>query len=386
MEENGITLIALVVTIVVLLILAGVSINLVLSNNGVISKAKDAKEKHLQAQENDTSYLNDVSDWIEQEASDNGTFSKYKVGDYVDYKPALETENDETKKTYSLTADKSGVEGEPQKIPYESGLKWRILNINEDTGKIDIVADPTTADVRFHGATGYNNGVYALNDICEQLYSNKAKGVTARSINLEDMEKNLTPEGFDVRNKYKHFNEAPYGKTVTNTGNNSNYPNSYKNEIGSGVDIARDKAETITQPDIINAVDPYKGSAYTSTLISGYTKAPTGNLTVTQTHYVIIINPTNYGAASSVLSVKFNGKSAFYWVAARYMDTYSDKSYLGIQIAETYLTGRNLFNTGGQEQGRKYPGDEDLYFLRPLVSLDASALTEKTGNTWSVNL
>lgn len=42
-RESGITLIALVVTIVVLLILAGVSINLVLGNNGIISKAKDAK-------------------------------------------------------------------------------------------------------------------------------------------------------------------------------------------------------------------------------------------------------------------------------------------------------------------------------------------------------
>ena len=42
-QGNGITLIALVVTIVVLLILAGVSISLVLNNNGVISKAKDAK-------------------------------------------------------------------------------------------------------------------------------------------------------------------------------------------------------------------------------------------------------------------------------------------------------------------------------------------------------
>ena len=38
-QEEGITLIALVVTIVVLLILAGVSISLVLNNNGVISKA-----------------------------------------------------------------------------------------------------------------------------------------------------------------------------------------------------------------------------------------------------------------------------------------------------------------------------------------------------------
>ena len=39
-KEKGITLIALVITIVVLLILAGVSINMVLNNNGVISKSK----------------------------------------------------------------------------------------------------------------------------------------------------------------------------------------------------------------------------------------------------------------------------------------------------------------------------------------------------------
>ena len=40
--ESGITLIALVVTIVVLLILAGVSLSLVLGNNGIITKAKDS--------------------------------------------------------------------------------------------------------------------------------------------------------------------------------------------------------------------------------------------------------------------------------------------------------------------------------------------------------
>ncbi len=44
-KENGITLIALVVTIVVLLILAGVSLNLVIGNNGIITKAQDAKIK-----------------------------------------------------------------------------------------------------------------------------------------------------------------------------------------------------------------------------------------------------------------------------------------------------------------------------------------------------
>ena len=36
MNNKGITIVALVITIVVLLILAGVSINLVLGNNGII--------------------------------------------------------------------------------------------------------------------------------------------------------------------------------------------------------------------------------------------------------------------------------------------------------------------------------------------------------------
>ena len=52
-KNKGITLVALVVTIVVLLILAGVSINLVLGNNGIIAKAQEAKTKQAEASEND---------------------------------------------------------------------------------------------------------------------------------------------------------------------------------------------------------------------------------------------------------------------------------------------------------------------------------------------
>ena len=44
-NNNGITIVALVVTIVVLLILAGVSINLVLGNNGIVKKAQEPKKK-----------------------------------------------------------------------------------------------------------------------------------------------------------------------------------------------------------------------------------------------------------------------------------------------------------------------------------------------------
>ena len=50
-KKDGITLISLVVTIVVLLILAGVSINTVLGDDGIIKKAKEAAEKTAAAQE-----------------------------------------------------------------------------------------------------------------------------------------------------------------------------------------------------------------------------------------------------------------------------------------------------------------------------------------------
>ena len=49
-KQNGITLIALVITIIVLLILAAVSIAMLTGENGILSKASNAKEKHLIAQ------------------------------------------------------------------------------------------------------------------------------------------------------------------------------------------------------------------------------------------------------------------------------------------------------------------------------------------------
>lgn len=46
--KNGITLIALVITIIILIILAGVSISLVLGDNGIITRAKEAKSTYSQ--------------------------------------------------------------------------------------------------------------------------------------------------------------------------------------------------------------------------------------------------------------------------------------------------------------------------------------------------
>lgn len=49
-KNPGITLIALVVTIVVLLILAGISISMLTGQNGILNRATEAKEKTDQAQ------------------------------------------------------------------------------------------------------------------------------------------------------------------------------------------------------------------------------------------------------------------------------------------------------------------------------------------------
>ena len=60
-KTQGITLIALVVTIVVLLILAGITISLVFSENGIIAKAREAADKTKEAVINEQTQMNDVT-------------------------------------------------------------------------------------------------------------------------------------------------------------------------------------------------------------------------------------------------------------------------------------------------------------------------------------
>ena len=67
LKQNGITLIALVVTIVVLLILAGVSLNAIFSENGIIKRAQDAQNKMDQAAKNDLNAINGFNQWTDKQ-------------------------------------------------------------------------------------------------------------------------------------------------------------------------------------------------------------------------------------------------------------------------------------------------------------------------------
>ena len=75
-NNKGITLVALVVTIVVLLILAGVSINLVLGDNGIIAKAQEAKTKQAEASENDLKGMNSLIEQMESALNGSGNGGK----------------------------------------------------------------------------------------------------------------------------------------------------------------------------------------------------------------------------------------------------------------------------------------------------------------------
>lgn len=65
-KEKGITLVALIVTVVILIILAGVSLNLAFSDNVLIKKAQYAVNKSENSDENTQKKLNETKEWLEQ--------------------------------------------------------------------------------------------------------------------------------------------------------------------------------------------------------------------------------------------------------------------------------------------------------------------------------
>ena len=70
-KQKGITLVALVITMVVLLILAGVSINLVLGDNGIVKKAQEAQTKSAEASQNDLTSMDELAKELEDAINGN---------------------------------------------------------------------------------------------------------------------------------------------------------------------------------------------------------------------------------------------------------------------------------------------------------------------------
>ena len=97
---KGITLIALVITIIVLIILAGVSMAVVFNQDGIISKAKQAKGDYANAQNEEAttignliSKIDEIEDGNNNSPEDIKKVSEVKGGDYFNKPTTLEDSN-----------------------------------------------------------------------------------------------------------------------------------------------------------------------------------------------------------------------------------------------------------------------------------------------------
>lgn len=71
--NRGITLVALVVTIVILLILASVSINLVLGDNGIVNKTQEGSKKTAEGSVNDEKQINELIGVMDSVINENSS-------------------------------------------------------------------------------------------------------------------------------------------------------------------------------------------------------------------------------------------------------------------------------------------------------------------------
>ena len=110
-KQKGITLIALVITVVVLIILAGVAINLTVGENGILTKAKQAKTDYNLAKEKEELELEITNIQIEiaseenREATLNDLYARIDKDKYtieLSFDPVATTENVNSTPTYSI--------------------------------------------------------------------------------------------------------------------------------------------------------------------------------------------------------------------------------------------------------------------------------------------
>ena len=200
-KQKGITLIALVITIVVLIILAGVAINLTVGENGILTKAKQAKTDYNLAKEREELELEIANIQIEIMSEENraatlndlyARIDKNKYAIELKFDPVAATENVNTTPTYSIinkigskyyfTVDSklviTDVETREPKVSYItfSDITWNsgkasITLSTKEQGTIEykvgedgVYAPGTTISNLSHGDTVYarinNNGEY----------------------------------------------------------------------------------------------------------------------------------------------------------------------------------------------------------------------------------
>ena len=442
--EKAITLIALVVTIVMLLILAGVTITMTLGQNGLFTRARAGAVAY-----NESEVRDDLSMLITQYTWDKAAEKTDKsLGDYlkdngatsvkanadgttleVEYKGYVFTVNKDSGEitgvskgegndspttptimpqvgeivSYTPDTPSTGYDLSTAKSGYNSAqtidgtydpTTWKIMEVDEN-GNITKLLGIGAKTVSFQGSTGYNNGVYLLNDICKSRYGNASLGATARSLTIEDIESKMNSTGIAARNAYKS-GTTQYGTTRKYTGNNAKYPALYEQEKYAGVH--RDAQENLVEVSdvadgtqvIIGSVDTTaqgkmnpSGKTQSEDVYTAATedtsKTASTTLTCTQTYYRFDSTPSSYFDDSNFYNMIFGTETKF-GLASRYVSCSSNHSYalFGLCcVRVSDLGGYVFFSSNGNSSSSSNR-------LAPVVSL-GSGVQVKSGEGTTEN-
>ncbi len=248
--QKGITLIALVITIIVLLILAGVSIAMLTGDNGILTKAQTAKEETQKASEDEQK-----------------TLSKYE---YELAKSQGEISETETVGEYSMEKEIKAKYGQDIKIGdivnYEDSVEnyngtWKVLGV--ENGQILLMSSKSvTNNFALKGRDGFLNLENKLDEECKK-YGKGEGAESARSLRAEDINR---ISGYDPEESiYGKDTLQEYGTKVRFTLDNGlvkyecSNGQSLKTELTSFEHVdGRKLGDDITEITIINRGYTYK--------------------------------------------------------------------------------------------------------------------------------
>ena len=370
-KNRGITLIALVVTIIVLLILAGISISMLTGQNGILNRASETKEKTETAKQGEEEKLQGYESAIDQYAY--GVPEGLEVGSTITYSP---------RGTYNWQAKYCSIfKTDDVTLSSENGesfnlTEWRVLSI--ERGKIELVPTKSTDGTVYLGqAQGYNNGVKLLNDACNSLYANKSKGITARSLNIEDIEKYMDKTKLAEAHSYK--NEVKYGEQVTNAyTNNKDYPLIYAKENLSVISGGSTKTNGLNISEQTSFVEKTDDGATDGKITNATSIQPYQEYWYKDNNYMKTAFKTAEGGENYYNLLIPKGSNTKYWLASRCL--YVDSNYCGFNV-------RNVDN-GDIFVSYMYHSNDNNYSdtraLFPVVSLNASLITGDSTNGFTV--
>ena len=353
-NSKGITLVALVITIIILLILAGISIS-ALTNTGIFQRAKDAKAKSEEAElkQNETldSYENELDKYLPKKGD---LASKVKIGDYVDYEPDAVDNTELTTLKNNLTKYSGKSDSTINSNITSEKLYWRVLDINETTGEVRLISSRPTKStgVELYGYNGYNNCVKLIDDACSTLYNNKTLASKVENVKIEDIQDKMVEKDYS-----KLYSE--YGKTYELT--NRYYPSILTQEKEQEVnEKVGTELELSEQKSYIEPTDKLEASSL-KTKTTGWIKYNYESEEMIEWTTADFNNPTYYE-----LFIISGNNPLTYVMSSRCVLAHSDIAYFSVcRVGSGSVIADCLCLSNDYERAYAYP-------LRPVITLKSN--------------